>query len=75
MQGASFATFEMRQVLQTVLREVELRPAEPAGERMTRRGITFTPAGQAAAVVVRRLGAGAAAPGSRSAPEPAAIAS
>jgi cytochrome P450 len=73
--GASFATFEMRQVLQTVLREVELRPAEPAGEAMTRRGITFTPAGQAAAVVVRRLGGGTAETGRRAAPAPAAIAS
>jgi cytochrome P450 len=60
--GASFATFEMRQVLQTILAEVELSAAERASETMTRRGITFTPAGQATAVIHRRSAAAQAPP-------------
>jgi cytochrome P450 len=67
--GASFATFEMRQVLQTVLAEVRLRAHRPAPERMTRRGITFTPAGQTRGVVVARRAAAAPA---REAPTAAA---
>jgi cytochrome P450 len=42
--GASFALFEMKVVLETVLRRVEPRPARGAGERVTRRAITFAPA-------------------------------
>jgi hypothetical protein len=41
-------------VLETVLAEVDLRAVTPASEGMTRRGITFTPAGQATAIVTRR---------------------
>jgi len=52
--GASFALFEMRTVLQTVLAEVDLRPADAASERVSRRAITLTPAGQATAIVARR---------------------
>jgi cytochrome P450 len=41
--GASFAEFEMRTVLQTVLRTCELVPAGTRAERITRRNITFAP--------------------------------
>ncbi len=50
--GASFALLEMRVVLQSVLRELELRPARRAGESVVRRGITLTP-GDGARVVAR----------------------
>jgi cytochrome P450 len=41
--GASFALFEMRVVLSTLLERVELRPARGAGESVARRAITFAP--------------------------------
>lgn len=41
--GASFALFEMRTVLQTVLRRAELRPARRPAEGVARRAITFAP--------------------------------
>jgi len=52
--GASFALFEMRQVLETVLAEVDLLPSDAASERVARRAITLTPARQATAVVKAR---------------------
>ncbi len=64
--GASFALFEMRQVLQTVLSEVDLRPSDPASELVARRAITLTPARQATAIVAGRR----AAPRDASADEP-----
>jgi cytochrome P450 family 135 len=42
--GASFALFEMRVVLQTLLERVALQPAGGAGEKVMRRAITFAPA-------------------------------
>jgi len=42
--GASFALFEMRVVLSTLLDRVSLQPARGAGETVTRRAITFAPA-------------------------------
>jgi cytochrome P450 family 135 len=42
--GASFALFEMRVVLQTLLDRVELQPARGPGEKVMRRAITFAPA-------------------------------
>jgi cytochrome P450 family 135 len=42
--GASFALFEMRIVLSTLLERVELQPARGAGEAVARRAITFAPA-------------------------------
>jgi cytochrome P450 len=42
--GASFALFEMRVVLSTLLERVELQPARGAGEAVARRAITFAPA-------------------------------
>ena len=41
--GASFALFEMRIVLQTILDRVSLVPQDGADERVTRRAITFAP--------------------------------
>ena len=57
--GASFALFEMKQVLAALVRQVALRPAEPASERVARRAITFTPE-KGATVIVDDLGARAA---------------
>ena len=42
--GASFALFEMRIVLSTLLERVEVQPARGAGETVARRAITFAPA-------------------------------
>ena len=50
--GASFASFEMRQVLDVVLSRRALRAADPRPERYRRRGITFVP-GRGAAVVAQ----------------------
>ena len=41
--GASFALFEMKTVLTTMLSRVELRAAQGQAERVTRRAITLTP--------------------------------
>jgi cytochrome P450 family 135 len=41
--GASFAEFEMRVVLETVLRRQLLHPASSKAERVTRRNVTFSP--------------------------------
>ncbi|MCW2990079.1 MAG: cytochrome [Solirubrobacterales bacterium] len=51
--GASFALTEMRTVLREVVRAVELRPAEPAPERVARRAITWTPSRGATVVAAR----------------------
>jgi len=42
--GASFALFEMRVVLSTLLERVQLQPARGSGETVARRAITFAPA-------------------------------
>ena len=42
--GATFALFEMRQVLSSIVSRVELRPAVGDSERVTRRAITLSPA-------------------------------
>jgi cytochrome P450 len=41
--GASFALFEMKIVLQTIIDRVVLLPQDDADERVTRRAITFAP--------------------------------
>ncbi len=41
--GAAFAEFEMRVVLETVLRARALEPAASRAERVTRRNVTFSP--------------------------------
>jgi cytochrome P450 len=45
--GASFAQMEMKQVLQTVASQVELRPAREAAERIRPRFITLAPSRRA----------------------------
>ena len=50
--GASFALFEMRQIMQAIASSVELAPADDGGERVTRRAITLVPA-RGASVVPR----------------------
>ncbi len=61
--GASFALLEMKRVLQTVLADVELAPAEARSERIVRRSITLNPEHGGRVVVRRRLS-------SAGAPEP-----
>jgi cytochrome P450 family 135 len=53
--GASFAQFEMRVALRTILRSAVLRPARPEPERMVRRNVTLAPKGGTGAVLERRL--------------------
>lgn len=53
--GASFAQFEMRVVLRTVLRMVELRAATDEPEEIVRRNVTLSPRRGTPAVVQRRL--------------------
>jgi cytochrome P450 family 135 len=56
--GASFALFEMRTVLQTLVARLHLEAAEPASERISRRAITLSPS-RAARLVVHPRAAGA----------------
>ena len=53
--GASFAQFEMRIVLSTILERVELRAADPRPERMRPRNITLAPGRGTRVVLERRL--------------------
>jgi cytochrome P450 len=50
--GASFALFEMRTVLRTLVARLHLEAAEPEAERVSRRAITLSPS-RAARLVVR----------------------
>ena len=59
--GATFALFEMRQVLSSIVSQVELRPASPGGERITRRAITLSPAHGTKVVASHRVPAAVAA--------------
>ena len=59
--GASFAQFEMKQVLETVVSEADLAPADPAPERIRRRAITLVPSRESMAVLERRRTRSAAA--------------
>jgi cytochrome P450 family 135 len=52
--GASFALVEMKRVLQTIVREVSLRAAEPSSERVVRRSITLNPQHGTRVVVLKR---------------------
>jgi cytochrome P450 len=52
--GASFALFEMKTVLATLVTRLRLRPAQPSSERLSRRAITLTPA-RGAEVLVEPL--------------------
>ena len=59
--GASFAQFEMKQVLAAMVSRVEVSTAHPAPERVMRRAITLSPA-RGGEVTVRRQVAAAQAP-------------
>ena len=52
--GAAFALFEMRVALRAILRRAELRPADPAPERIVRRNVTLAPARGTQALLRRR---------------------
>jgi len=52
--AATFAPMEMKLVIQTVLREVELGPASAGAQRPTRSSVAFAPADQAPVIVKRR---------------------
>ena len=53
--GATFALFEMRQVLSSIVAQVELRPATADSERVTRRAITLNPSRGAEVVASKRV--------------------
>jgi cytochrome P450 len=53
--GASFAHYEMRTVIPTILARTRLRSASPRGERVKRRAVTMVPARRARVVVDRVL--------------------
>jgi cytochrome P450 family 135 len=57
--GASFAMYEMKVVLATILGGARLRPARQAAEPIRRRGLTFAPAWDALVVLEERKPAGA----------------
>ena len=60
--GASFALFEMKVVIPTILRRVELETAAPAPERIRRRAITFAPENDALVIVRGKRSAAGASP-------------
>jgi cytochrome P450 len=55
--AASYAEMEMKQVLRTILRRVELRPASGRSERMRKSAISFSP-DQSGLVIARPRAAG-----------------
>jgi cytochrome P450 len=73
--AAAFAQLEMKQVLQTVLREVELSPApELAGaQRATRSSVAFAPCEARAVIRRRRRGHDRGQPGGRRPAAPAPL--
>jgi cytochrome P450 family 135 len=52
-----FAQLEMKRVIQTVLSEVELRPAESRSEKAARSSVSFAPDGGATVLATRRSSA------------------
>jgi cytochrome P450 len=70
--AATFAQLEMKLVLQTVLREVDLQPAAAGSGRAMRSSVAFAPADQAPAIVSRRGGGLSVRPRPNGAPAPAA---
>jgi cytochrome P450 len=57
--GASFALLEMRIVIESVLRNLDLRPASRRDERIVRRAFTLSPKRGARVVATRRRSASA----------------
>jgi cytochrome P450 len=53
--GSSFALLEMRIVIEAVLRNLDLRPAERRDERIVRRAFTLSPKRGARVVATRRV--------------------
>jgi cytochrome P450 len=53
--GASFALLEMRIVIEAVLRNLDVRPAERRDERIVRRAFTLSPKRGARVVATRRV--------------------
>jgi cytochrome P450 len=53
--GAAFAEYEMRTILREFVQRAELRPADPAPERVRVRNITLAPANGARVVLARPL--------------------
>jgi cytochrome P450 len=53
--GASFALFEMKVVLSTILRRAQLAPATASPEQVTRRAVTLAPS-RGGRIVVQWLG-------------------
>ncbi len=53
--AASFAQLEMKRVIQVVLRELDLRPAESGAEGAMRSSVSFAPSGGARVVADRRI--------------------
>ena len=60
--GASFALFEIRTVLQTLIARLHLEPADPSPERILRRSIFFSPSRAGRLVAHRRPVAAGRAP-------------
>jgi cytochrome P450 family 135 len=58
--AASFAQVEMKRVMQTVIREVELAAPSSGSERAMRSSVAFAPGDQARVLVTRRRGSGEA---------------
>jgi cytochrome P450 family 135 len=56
--AAVFAQLEMKRVIQTVLSEVELRPAQSRSEGASRSSVSFAPDGGARVIATRRRAAG-----------------
>jgi cytochrome P450 len=52
--GAAFATYEMKVVIPTILRNLQLRTSDAAPERIRRRAVTFVPERDGTLVVERR---------------------
>jgi cytochrome P450 len=57
-----FAQLEMKRVIQAVLSEVDLRPAESRSENAARSSVSFAPAGGATVIATRRRSAGVGLP-------------
>jgi cytochrome P450 family 135 len=55
--AATFAPMEMKLVMRTILREVELGPVSTGTQRPTRSSVSFAPADEAPVIVKRRLNA------------------
>jgi cytochrome P450 family 135 len=53
--AASFALLEMKQVIRTILAELDLRPVEPRSEHITKSAISFSPGRRGLVRIVARM--------------------